>query len=172
MIEAHEFVESRVGWNGWRNSNPQESLPDVFVRLVEVCDGIAAPADGVLRERVMQLLRAWTEWSTFPPQFTKGLEATLRAAHDLGGAGGGRENRVIRELHRCSSLRLLEVARANFVTSATAQTLLDTCPMNCLSNTACAPIRANKVQLTMVSRMHASAVGGSTANRTKRRTGP
>jgi len=55
----------------------QEFLPDVFERLGEVCDGISPIAAGALRERIVKLLRAWSEWSTFPPQFTKGLEATI-----------------------------------------------------------------------------------------------
>eukprot|EP00933_Yihiella_yeosuensis_P004557 TRINITY_DN10891_c0_g4_i1.p1 TRINITY_DN10891_c0_g4~~TRINITY_DN10891_c0_g4_i1.p1 ORF type:complete len:758 (-),score=161.10 TRINITY_DN10891_c0_g4_i1:139-2196(-) len=55
----------------------QEFLPDIFERLREVCDGISTIAAGALREKILKLLDAWTEWSSFPPRFTKGLRSTL-----------------------------------------------------------------------------------------------
>lgn len=54
----------------------QEFLPEIFERLREICEGVPAVD---LRERVLKLLGAWSEWSSFPPMIVKGLEATLCA---------------------------------------------------------------------------------------------
>eukprot|EP00930_Biecheleria_cincta_P055990 TRINITY_DN4221_c0_g1_i2.p1 TRINITY_DN4221_c0_g1~~TRINITY_DN4221_c0_g1_i2.p1 ORF type:complete len:911 (-),score=154.66 TRINITY_DN4221_c0_g1_i2:12-2744(-) len=55
----------------------QDLLPDIFERIREVCDGISTIASSALSGKVMKLLETWTEWSFFPPRFTRGLEATL-----------------------------------------------------------------------------------------------
>eukprot|EP00928_Gymnodinium_smaydae_P044980 TRINITY_DN30024_c0_g1_i1.p1 TRINITY_DN30024_c0_g1~~TRINITY_DN30024_c0_g1_i1.p1 ORF type:complete len:1033 (+),score=250.54 TRINITY_DN30024_c0_g1_i1:89-3187(+) len=55
----------------------QELLPDVMERVREVVDGVSLLAGNSLRERVVKLLHIWSEWSSFSPQFTRGLESVI-----------------------------------------------------------------------------------------------
>jgi len=55
----------------------QQCLPDIFERLRDISDGLLLLERTSLRENGLNMIRTWGAWSSFPRQFTQGLEATL-----------------------------------------------------------------------------------------------
>eukprot|EP00929_Paragymnodinium_shiwhaense_P008618 TRINITY_DN112575_c0_g1_i1.p1 TRINITY_DN112575_c0_g1~~TRINITY_DN112575_c0_g1_i1.p1 ORF type:complete len:877 (-),score=212.43 TRINITY_DN112575_c0_g1_i1:513-3143(-) len=75
----HNSHCSRPGASMYRRQF-QECLPDVFEKLRQFVDTQSSKiAASLFRDTCSKLLQLWMDWSSFPPLFTKGLEATLCA---------------------------------------------------------------------------------------------